>query len=52
MCGFFYGVGKGVSVWDRYLVCVSGGCMVWHIITVLFWRYIYTYYIDPVNLIT
>ena len=26
--GCFLGVGKGF-VWDRDLVCVSGGCMVW-----------------------
>ena len=26
----FLGVGKGF-VWDRDLVCVSGGCMVWNI---------------------
>ena len=32
--GCFLGVGKG-SVWDRDLVCVSGGCMVWNIIIVI-----------------
>jgi len=29
-CFFFGGVGKRF-VWDRDLVCVSGGCMVWNI---------------------
>jgi len=29
MWGVFLDVGKGF-VWDRDLVCVSGGCMVWN----------------------
>jgi len=29
MWGVFLGVGNGF-VWDRDLVCVSGGCMVWN----------------------
>ena len=30
MWDVFLGVGKGF-VWDRGLVCVSGGCVVWNI---------------------
>ena len=37
-CFFFLGVGKGF-VWDRDLVCVSGGCMVWNSIISLFMAY-------------
>jgi len=37
--GVFLGVGKGF-VWDRDLVCVSGGCMVWNNIISLFMLYL------------
>ena len=40
MWGVFLGVGKGV-VWDRELVCVSGGCVVWNSIISLFMPYFY-----------
>jgi len=35
MWAVFLGVGKGFP-WDRDLVCVSGGCMVWNSIISLF----------------
>jgi len=35
IAGCFLGVGKRF-VWDRDLVCVSGGCMVWNSIISLF----------------
>ena len=38
--GCFLGVGKG-SVWDRDLLCVSGGCMIWNSIISLFMPYFY-----------
>ena len=34
----FLGVGKGF-VWDRDLVCVSGGCVVWNSTVSLFMSY-------------
>jgi len=43
MCGVFYMErGRDYFVWDRDLICVSGGCM----------DDIYIYYTDLVSLIT
>jgi len=38
MWGVLLGLGKGF-VWDRDLVCVSGGCKVWNSIISLFVPY-------------